>query len=212
MPPGLTYRSKTDLVAVALKEMMHSGELAPGATLRQRDVAEQLGVSPTPVREAFRRLEAEGFIVTEAHRAAVVVRSENNRLYENAVIRAALEGLGAKLAADRIDDEDLRALETLNEQLANAPDHQAALGLNRRFLFRIYEITESPVLLAQLNLLWRTLGDGPPVDRPLSESVAHHQEIIAALRARDGDQAQAATSHHIIDAFASLAPESPERP
>lgn len=211
MPPGLTYRSKTDLVADALKEMMQSGELAPGATLRQRDVAEQLGVSPTPVREAFRRLEAEGFIVTEAHRAAVVVRSENNRLYENAVIRAALEGLGANLAAARIDEDDLAALETLNQQLANAPDPQAALVLNRKFHFRIYEITESPVLLAQLNLLWRTLGDGPPVDRPLSESVSHHQEIIAALRFRDGARAQAATSHHIIDAFASLAPESPDR-
>lgn len=211
MPPGLTYRSKTDLVADALKEMMHSGELAPGATLRQRDVAEQLGVSPTPVREAFRRLEAEGFIVTEAHRAAVVVRSENNRLYENAVIRAALEGLGAKLAVERIDDEDIRELESLNEQLANAPDHQAALALNRKFHFRIYESTESPVLIAQLNLLWRTLGDGPPVDRPLSESVAHHQDIIEALRARDGKKAEAATSRHIIDAFVSLAPDSPNR-
>lgn len=211
MPPGLTYRSKTDLVADALKEMMHSGELAPGATLRQRDVAEQLGVSPTPVREAFRRLEAEGFIVTEAHRAAVVVRSENNRLYENAVIRAALEGLGAKLAVERIDDEDIRELESLNEQLANAPDHQAALALNRKFHFRIYESTESPVLIAQLNLLWRTLGDGPPVDRPLSESVAHHQDIIEALRARDGEKAEAATSRHIIDAFVSLAPDSPNR-
>jgi len=207
----LTYRSKTDLVADALKEMMHSGELAPGATLRQRDVAEQLGVSPTPVREAFRRLEAEGFIVTEAHRAAVVVRSENNRLYENAVIRAALEGLGAKLAVERIDDEDIRELESLNEQLANAPDHQAALALNRKFHFRIYESTESPVLIAQLNLLWRTLGDGPPVDRPLSESVAHHQDIIEALRARDGKKAEAATSRHIIDAFVSLAPDSPNR-
>lgn len=211
MPPGLTYRSKTDLVADALKEMMHSGELAPGATLRQRDVADQLGVSPTPVREAFRRLEAEGFIVTEAHRAAVVVRSENNRLYENAVIRAALEGLGAKLAAERIDEADIRDLESLNEQLANAPDHQAALALNRKFHFRIYEITESPVLIAQLNLLWRTLGDGPPTDRPLSESVAHHQDIIESLRARDGEKAEAATSRHIIDAFASLAPESPNR-
>lgn len=207
MPSGITYRSKTDLVAEALKEMMQSGELAPGAVLRQRDVADQLGVSPTPVREAFRRLEAEGFIVTEAHRAAVVVRSENKRIYENAVIRAALEGLGAKLAAARITDQDLEDLEAINAQLAQAGDHGSIAALNRRFHFRIYEITESPVLLAQLNLLWRTLGDGPPVDRPLSESVAHHQEIIEALRLRQGERAAAKTSQHIIDAFASLAPD-----
>jgi DNA-binding GntR family transcriptional regulator len=161
------------------------------------------------VREAFRRLEAEGFIVTEAHRASVVVRSANNRLYENAVIRAALEGLAAKLAAAKVDDGDIDELERLNQHLASATDHDAIVALNRRFHFRIYEVTESPVLIAQLNLLWRTLGDGPPTDRPLSESVAHHEGIIDALRARDGEKAEAATSHHIIDAFASLAPAGP---
>ncbi len=206
MPPDMTYRSKTDLVANALKQMIHDGELAPGTVLRQRDLAEQFGVSPTPVREAFRRLEAEGFIVTEAHRAAVVVRSENTRIYENAVIRAALESLGAKLAAERITDGDLADLEAINRQLAKARDQVIVGALNRKFHFRIYEITGSPVLLAQLNLLWRTLGEVPPVDRRVSESVAHHREIIGALRARDGDGAAAATSHHIIAAFASIAP------
>lgn len=207
MPPGISYRSKTDLVADALKEMIHNGELAPGAVLRQRDVGEQFGVSPTPVREAFRRLEAEGFIVTKDHRGAVVVRSETTRIYENAVIRAAMEGLGAKLAAQRITQKDLDDLESLNRRLAKARETAAIGALNRQFHFRIYEITESPVLLAQLNLLWRTLGEGPPVDRPVSVSVAHHNEIIDALREKDGDRASAATSSHILDAFASLAPE-----
>jgi DNA-binding GntR family transcriptional regulator len=207
MPPEITYRSKTDLVAEALKGMIHSGELAPGSVLRQRDVAEQLGVSPTPVREAFRRLEAEGFIVTEAHRAAVVVRSENTRIYENAIIRAALEGLGAKLAAASITEDDLAELEGINRRLAKARDPSVIGSLNREFHFRIYEITHSPVLLAQLNLLWRTLGEGPPVDRPLSESVEHHRRIIEALRARDGEQAGAITSQHIVEAFAALAPD-----
>jgi DNA-binding GntR family transcriptional regulator len=210
MRQGVAYRSKTDLVADALKDMMHSGELAPGTLLRQRDVAERLGVSPTPVREAFRQLEAEGFIVTEPHRAAVVVRSENTRLYENALIRASLEGLGARLAAAKISGEHLKEIESLNQSLLDAPDRASALKSNRRFHFRIYEVADSPVLLAQLNLLWRTLGDGPPIKRSLEESFAQHQEIVDALRAGDGERAETATSHHIIEAFASLAPSDGE--
>jgi DNA-binding GntR family transcriptional regulator len=200
------YQSKSELVADALRRMIETGELGPGAHLRQRDVAELLGVSPTPVREAFRRLEGEGYIVTEPHRASMVVRSEGSRLYENALIRAALESLGASLAADHVTEEALEELTQLNQQLADSTDEETARSANRRFHFRIYELTESPVLLAQLNLLWRTLGSGPHVDRPIAESVRQHTEIIEALRARDGDRAAAATSRHIVEAHQAMAP------
>jgi DNA-binding GntR family transcriptional regulator len=207
-PPStyVQYQSKSDLVADALRRMIESGELAPGTHLRQRDVAEMLGVSPTPVREAFRRLEGEGFIVTEPHRASVVVRSEDSRLYENALIRAALESLGASLAAEHVTAEALEELENLNMQLAEAPDLEAAQAANRQFHFRVYSLTESPVLLAQLKLLWRTLGNGPHVDRSLDESVHQHREIIEALRAKDGEEAAAATRRHILEAYQSMAP------
>jgi DNA-binding GntR family transcriptional regulator len=200
------YQSKSDLVADALRRMIESGDLEPGSHLRQRDVADMLGVSPTPVREAFRRLEGEGFIVTEPHRASVVVRSEDSRLYENALIRAALESLGASLAAQHVTPEAIRELEQLNQQLAASPDTETAQTANRLFHFRIYELTGSPVLLSQLNLLWRTLGSGPHVDRPVDESVRQHEEIIAALRAKDGEKAAAATSHHILEAHQAMAP------
>jgi DNA-binding GntR family transcriptional regulator len=186
--------------------MIETGELEPGSHLRQRDVAELLGVSPTPVREAFRRLEGEGFIVTEPHRASMVVRSETSRLYENALIRAALESLGASLAADHVTDEAIEELEELNRQLAESTDTGTAQEANRRFHFRIYELTESPVLLAQLNLLWRTLGNGPHVDRSTAESVRQHAEIIEALQAKDGPRAAAVTSDHIVEAHRAMAP------
>jgi DNA-binding GntR family transcriptional regulator len=200
------YQSKSDLVADALRRMIETGELGPGTHLRQRDVAELLGVSPTPVREAFRRLEGEGYIVTEPHRASVVVRSEDSRLYENALIRAALESLGASLAADHVTDEAIEELEELNRQLAGSTDMETTQAANRLFHFRIYQLTESPVLLAQLNLLWRTLGNGPHVDRPIAESVRQHTEIIEALRAKDGERAAAATHHHIVEAHQAMAP------
>ena len=108
--------------------------------------------------------------------------------------RENLESLGASLAAAHVTEEALEELEELNRQLAESTNEEAAQAANRRFHFRIYELTESPVLLAQLNLLWRTLGSGPHVDRPIAESVRQHAEIIEALRARDGDRAAAATA------------------
>lgn len=205
MTTHVPYQSKTDLVAQALKNMIESGELEPGTFLRQRDVAEMLGVSPTPVREAFRRLEGEGYIVTEPHRASVVVRSENSRLFENAQIRAALESLGAFLAAAHITDEVLAELEDLNQRLAESADIDVARKVNRDFHFLIYDSTESPVLLAQLNLLWRTLGNGPHVNRSLAESARQHEAIIQALRDRDAEGAAEATRQHILEAHQELA-------
>jgi DNA-binding GntR family transcriptional regulator len=195
------YRSKADLVALTLKDMIRSGELAPSSVLRQRDIAERLGVSPTPVREALQRLEAEGFVVSEAHRGAMVVRSEDSRLYENALIRAALESLAAQLAAERAALRDLVELEETNEALAGETDPDLAVALNRRFHFGIYEAAGSTVILAQLNLLWLTLDGGPRVERPLSESVAQHRAILDALRRGDGEAAGDLTRRHILEAF-----------
>jgi DNA-binding GntR family transcriptional regulator len=197
----LNYRSKADLVALALKDMIRSGEAPPGSVLRQRDVAEKLGVSPTPVREALHRLEAEGFIVSEAHRAAMVVRSEDSRLYENALIRGALESLAGQLAAEKATPDDLAEIQQINEELAGTTNQDLAVELNRRFHFRIYEAAGSTVMLAQLNLLWLTLDGGPRVERPLSESVAQHRAIVEALRFGDGPAAADRIRRHILEAF-----------
>jgi DNA-binding GntR family transcriptional regulator len=97
-------------------------------------------------------------------------------------------------------------LVALNKELAESTDIETARAANRTFHFRIYELTGSPVLLAQLRLLWRTLGSGPHVDRPLDESVRQHEDIIDALRARDGERAAAATHHHIVEAHRAMAP------
>lgn len=192
------YRSKTDLVTTAIKEMIHSGELKSGSTLRQRDVAEQLGVSPTPVREALRRLEAEGFVVYTAHSSAVVVRSEDATLHENTLIRAALESLGTEIATRKATSEDIDGLDAINNEFAQAAGEEA-VELNRRFHFQIYEIAQSPVLKTQLNLLWRTLDGGPRVARSLADSVEQHRLIIAAMRAGDDAGAGELVRQHILE-------------
>ena len=99
--PG--YVSKTDLVAALIRELVITGELAPGEQLRQRDLAQRFGVSQTPVREAMRRLESEGLLICDTHRGFTVVAPDVGRVEENFQIRAALESLGASLAARKID-------------------------------------------------------------------------------------------------------------
>jgi DNA-binding GntR family transcriptional regulator len=101
--PG--YVSKTDLVAALIRELVITGELGAGEQLRQRDLALRFGVSQTPVREAMRRLESEGLLVCDTHRGFTVVTPGDGRIEENFQIRAALESLGASLAAPKIDAE-----------------------------------------------------------------------------------------------------------
>lgn len=207
MSSKVAYRSKTDLVAEAIKEMVRNRELEPGTELRQREIAERLGVSPTPVREAFRRLEAEGYVATEPHQAAIVVWPEKPEVYETAVIRGTLEGLGAELAAKKVTSEDIADLTVLNARLANASDAAERLEIDRDFHLRICEITGSPALLAQLNLLWRNFESDPPEDMSTERWVTEHEKIIQALFDGDCSEARAATNDHILDGFKAYAPQ-----
>ena len=116
--PG--YVSKTDLVAALIRELIITGQLDPGEQLRQRDLAQRFGVSQTPVREAMRRLESEGLLVCDTHRGFTVVTPDVGRVEENFQIRAALESLGASLAARKIDPRGLDRLRAIERPDARA--------------------------------------------------------------------------------------------
>src|SRR5580704_3130583 len=117
--PG--YVSKTDLVAALIRELVITGELEPGEQLRQRDLAQRFGVSQTPVREAMRRLESEGLLTCDTHRGFTVAAPDVGRLEENFQIRAALESLGASLAAPKIDAGGLNRPRAARPQGAAMP-------------------------------------------------------------------------------------------
>ncbi len=207
MSSKVAYRTKADLVAEAIREMVRSRELKPGMELRQREIAERLGVSPTPVREALRRLEAEGYVASEPHQATIVVWPEKSDVYETAVIRGTLEGLGAELAAKKVTPEDMADLSALNARLANTTDRTERLQIDREFHLRICEITGSPALLAQLNLLWRNLEGGPPGEMSTDRWVTEHEEILQALADGDCSEARAVTNEHVLDGFRAYAPQ-----
>jgi DNA-binding GntR family transcriptional regulator len=197
--PG--YISKTDLVAALLRELVITGELAAGEQLRQRDLAQRFGVSQTPVREAMRRLESEGLLICDTHRGFTVVPPDDGRIEENFQIRAALESLGASLAARKIDAQGLARLRDLNDKMrALADDDPAYAELNREFHFTVYEYAHSPLLLSLMRLLWASLHPGPRVSRTHAESARQHDEILSALTEGDAVAASARTYQHIMGA------------
>lgn len=201
----MEFRSKSDIVADALRIDIRLGRLEPGQLLRQRDIAERFGVSPTPVREALRRLEAEGFVSTVLHRGAQVVRREEARLGENFMIRAALEPLAAQLSAQRMDEQVLAELERLHEKMVAQADQDPGVTaeLNQTFHLRIYEAADSPVLMSLLRLLWSSVGETPSRRRDTDESTRQHAAILDALRRRDGEAAAELTRAHIEGAMTS---------
>jgi DNA-binding GntR family transcriptional regulator len=212
--PGPGYVSKTDMVAALIREQIITGELAAGEQLRQRDLAQRFQVSQTPVREAMRRLESEGLVIGDTHRGFTVVEPDDGPVEENFQIRAALESLGASLAARKIDAAGLARLEELNNQMRalgdpdhGDPDHGDAdhgaadpryAVLNREFHFTVYEYARSPLLLSLMRLLWASLHGGPKVARTHAESARQHDVIVAALRAADPAAAAAGTYQHIM--------------
>ncbi len=196
---GPGYVSKTDMVAALIREQIITGELAAGEQLRQRDLAQRFQVSQTPVREAMRRLESEGLVIGDTHRGFTVVEPDDGPVEENFQIRAALESLGASLAARKIDAAGLSRLKKLNDQMRTLGDDDPRYAsLNREFHFTVYEYARSPLLLSLMRLLWASLHGGPKVARTHAESARQHDEILAALRAGDPAAAAAGTYRHIM--------------
>jgi DNA-binding GntR family transcriptional regulator len=195
------YVSKTDLVVALIREQIITGELAAGEQLRQRDLAERFGVSQTPVREAMRRLESEGLLLSDTHKGFTVMTPDDGPVEENFQIRAALESLGASLAAAKIDAPGLARLDELNKRMRELPeDDPGHPDLNREFHFAIYEYARSPLLLSLMRLLWASLQGGPKVARTRAESAHQHDEIVQALRDGDGEAASRLTRSHIMGA------------
>ena len=197
--PGPGYVSKTDMVAALIREQIITGELPAGEQLRQRDLAARFQVSQTPVREAMRRLESEGLVIGDTHRGFTVVEPEEGPVEENFQIRAALESLGASLAARKIDAAGIARLQALNDQMKTlAEDDPRYAELNREFHFSLYEYAHSPLLLSLMRLLWASLHGGRKVARSHAESARQHDIILAALRAGDPAAAAAGTYQHIM--------------
>ncbi|HEX4358005.1 MAG TPA: GntR family transcriptional regulator [Pseudonocardia sp.] len=198
----------------ALRELILRGELAPGARLGEVELAVRLGVSRTPVREALTRLAAEGLVELVPNRGARVSSWSAAELAGVFDLRAALEPRLTELAATRATPAESAALEELAVAMraAGAPgpgrDLEAIVALNREFHALLVRIADQPAMAAALAGAVRApivLRNFHSYDeQSLTRSLAHHLEIVAALRAADPVWARAVMTAHIRNARAAM--------
>lgn len=184
---------------------IRAGQLGPGTRLRETDLAERLGVSRTPVREAIRQLEADGLVVHQARQGATIRSLDHAEVIELYEMRAVLEGTAARLAARMALPVEIAALADLNAALATAGPGAAAQDLNRRFHGALLDAARNRFLVKTMSALKKTLlilGPTTLADSARADdAVAEHAAVLAALNTRDGDAAEAAMRRHIDSAL-----------
>ena len=190
------------LVEEQVRAAIHKGLYKPGERIRESQVADWLGVSRTPVREALRRLESEGLVSFQSWRGVVVAELDRQQVIELYAMRAILEGAAARLAARHIGEAEIHVLERLlarAEGLTSAPEQLAEI--NRNFHQAIYSAAHNRYLMQTLNGLRNSLallqGTTFAVDGRAEEALGEHQAILAAIKARDPDAADRAARAHI---------------
>jgi DNA-binding GntR family transcriptional regulator len=199
--------SIVDLAYERIRTLILDGEVLPGARLGQVELAEQLGISRTPVREALGRLTGEGlveFLPNRGFRAAGLVLDQVVRRLE---VRLLLEPGIARLAAERCGDDGLDALRAAIAAERAATTRVAAHDASRDFHLALAEATGNPQLTAVFASLWmvevgrRLLARRSVEEEWTGADVSEHLAIAAAIEARDGERAARLMECHIRDAL-----------
>ncbi len=198
----VAFTTKKEYAAQFLRELVISGELRSGARVMQQKIAEELGISVTPVREAIRQLETEGYLESTAHVGARVSQMHREGLDEVYHLRKQLEGDLAAEAARRATGEHLdevrRLLELFNVAVQKG-DRIAARGANYRFHLATWELAERPVTLELVESLWAKFPWDSLDDMKNRGLIAikEHEEQLEALEARDPEASRKAQHDHI---------------
>ncbi len=187
-------------------EAIEAGVYKPGDRLVESELAERLGVSRTPVREALQRLETQSMLSRDG-RSLIVASLDHNQLAELYAVRTELEGLAARLAARHATEEEIRVLQIMAEEdraLLGA-DPRALSKANKRFHKQIHLASHNRFLVQQLDLVHRSMAlmanTSFAAEGRDEVALAEHEAIVAAIAARDGDAAYAALRAHISKAF-----------
>lgn len=180
---------------------LREGRLGPGDRLRETELAERLGVSRTPIREAIRLLEADG-IVTHLPRQGATIRgldyAEVMELYE---MRAVLEGTAARLASRAASDIEIEELYDMNQQMAALGNSAEAFTLNRQFHAALVDAAKNRFLTRSIQALHKALmilGRTTLIQSDRADmAVKEHLAVLDAIKARDALRAEAAMRDHI---------------
>ncbi|MQY43147.1 FCD domain-containing protein [Epibacterium sp. SM1969] len=186
-------------------EAIDVGVYRPGDRLVESDLAEQFGVSRTPIREALQRLETQSLLERDG-RSLIVASLDHNQMAELYAVRSELEGLAARLAAKHATPEEVRVLREMvnaDDELVDRPSDLARA--NRRFHEQIHLASHNRYLVQQLDLVHRTMA--LMVNTSLSAqgrgriAQTEHKNIVTAIENRDEEAAYRALKEHISVAF-----------
>jgi DNA-binding GntR family transcriptional regulator len=204
--PARPYRPLSADAYEALREAILTGRLAPGERLVEAEVARQMGVSRAPIREAIRKLERDGLVEYIPRRGTVVVKLSPEEVRDAYYLRAHLEAYAIRRAAVRITDEDLAALEDLIARMRECATHEDLHGLiaaDVAFHARICQASGSARLYRLWDSLnphcWTLLTSLKVAGYTLLQIAERHQPVLAALKARDPDRAEAEIRRHITE-------------
>ena len=193
-----------EAAAERLRTLIIEGELAPGARLNERELSERLGVSRTPLREAFRMLAADGLLVQLPNRGAQVVALSPADVRHAFEVMAALEGLSGELAGERVTESDVAELGAMQAEMERAHARRDLPGyyrVNRAIHDRINAIAGNPVLSHSFRTLNARLHAlrfrSNLVPAKWDQAVAEHRAMIEALAARDGARLRDILVRHV---------------
>jgi len=204
----MTFRTKQDQVADILRERVISGVYARGTKLKQSEIAEELGVSITPVREALHILEAEGYITGLSHRGLLVPRFDPAETQEIFDLRLMLERDLTAFALPNLTPahvEELRAFQQVVSELSRGRDRLATRTANFRFHFRLYDLADRPQTLKFVRVLWAKY---PFIYQELGgrrmRHIDEHERFLDRVAAGDREGAVEAMTDHIRSGWNDL--------
>lgn len=212
---GMTRQTAHEYVRDMLRRAILNGELASGSRLVQAEIAANLEVSTTPVREALRDLASEGLIRFDPHRGAVVTELRAEELEDIYEIRRLLEPHAMRQAVPNITEKTIATLRKLHERMEAEPQSAAFVDLNRTFHMAIYESGASSRMVqilrgledAAVMYIGASLGTVPG----LREQANHdHTEILEAIERGDVEAAVEAIQHHLQLPLRAITAAEPE--
>ena len=198
----MQFKTKEEQVADWLREGIIAGRFARGARLKQQEIATLLNTSITPVREALKLLEAEGYVAGDSFKGAVVAPFDIDTSSEVLNLRILLETQLVKGAVERASTSDIAELRVMASEFARAfeaGDNEAARAANYRFHHRMFAIAAMPQTLHFVQILWARY----PFDLinqlkgRVFRAADEHDDMLAAFIAGDGAAAMLATRQHI---------------
>lgn len=213
-----SYQPLREVVCETLREAIVDGVLKPGERLMEIQLAEELGVSRTPVREAIRKLELEGFVVMIPRRGTYVADMSIKDINEVYEVRTALDVLAAGLAAERITEEELEQMERLLVQIGEyieQGDMDKIVEVDSQFHDILYRASRNDRLVGIINNLREQLTRFRSISMSypgrLKNTLEEHSRMVEALAARNSELAQQLAVEHMENSEQTLLLDFNER-